>query len=153
MRRSNCPTEGNGKACLNLNTPRGKISDYMRYLKEAHSYISLKMKYKNKMEQEFPALGRKKPEDDGFSHMTEELELEESDLGNVIQTEENILKVDPDDFENDEAKDVIKPKDQAAFDSLLDKHPSVYKLKRDNKRDQKISNLKEKVLHTLRGKI
>ena len=44
LRRSSCPARGNGKACQSLNTPRGKISDYMRYLKVSHNYMSLKMK-------------------------------------------------------------------------------------------------------------
>ena len=123
----------------------------MRYLKENHNYISLKMKYKNQLEKEFPALGKKKLEDDGFSHMTEELETEEHELETSGKTnDDNILKVNPNDFEYDEENDVMKRKDQAAFDSMLDKHPSVNKLKRDNKRDQKIENLKEKVLITLK---
>ena len=29
LRRGSCPARGNGKACLGLNTPIGKISDYM----------------------------------------------------------------------------------------------------------------------------
>ena len=64
--------------------------------------------------------------------------------------EDNILKVDPDDFVYDEKNDTIQPKDQAAFDTLLEKHPSVNNLKRDNKRNQKVEKLKEKVLNTLK---
>ena len=139
LRRVNCPTEGNGKACQSLNTPRGRISDYMRYLKESHNYISLKMKYRDKLEQEFPALGKKNLEDDGFSHMTEDLEDKDNELEENFV--ENSLTVNPDDFEYDEDTDLLKPKDQVAFDELLDKHPSVNKLKRDNKREQKIANL------------
>ena len=33
LRRGNCPGGGNGKACSIMNTPRGKIADYMKYLK------------------------------------------------------------------------------------------------------------------------
>ena len=112
LRRVNCPTEGNGKACLNLNTPRGKISDYMRYLKEAHNYVSLKMKHKNRLEQEYPALGGKKPGQDGFSHMTEDLEpeLEEPHLETVKESEDNSLKVNPDDFDYDEVNNIIQTK-------------------------------------------
>ena len=69
LKRSNCPAGGNGKACQLLNTPRGKIAEYMQYLKTSHNYLSLKMKFKQRMEQEFPALGQRKVEDDGFGHM------------------------------------------------------------------------------------
>ena len=120
----------------------------MRYLKESHIYISLKMKYRDKLEQEFPALGKKNLEDDGFSHMTEDLEDKDNELEENFV--ENSLTVNPDDFEYDEDTDLLKPKDQVAFDELLEKHPSVNKLKRDDKREQKIANLKKKVLNTLK---
>jgi hypothetical protein len=35
-----CPGGGNGRACKSLKTQRGKISDYMKYLRERHGYIS-----------------------------------------------------------------------------------------------------------------
>ena len=81
----------------------------MRYLKEAHNYLSLKMKYIIKLEQEFPSLGRKKVDEGGFGHMVEtagpaiedkDLILEESTEVN-IPLEENIPKVHPDDFDYD----------------------------------------------------
>ena len=40
-----CPGGGNGKACETVKTPRGKLGDYMKYLKERHRYTSLKMQY------------------------------------------------------------------------------------------------------------
>ena len=33
-RAPSCPGGGNGKACESLKTERGKLADYMRYLKE-----------------------------------------------------------------------------------------------------------------------
>ena len=49
-----CPGGGNGKACESMKTPRGKLGEYMKYLKERYSYTSLKMQY---MVEQFPALG------------------------------------------------------------------------------------------------
>ena len=49
-----CPGGGNGRACETLKTPRGKLNEYMKYLKERHNYTSLKMQY---TEEQFPALG------------------------------------------------------------------------------------------------
>ena len=46
LKRNNCPGGGNGKACQLLNTPRGRIAEYMLYLKTSHSYLSLKMQYR-----------------------------------------------------------------------------------------------------------
>ena len=81
--------------------------------------------------------------------MTEELVTEEH-LSEDQGDEENILKVDPNDFEYDELNDTMKPKNIEAFNSLVNKHPSVNKIRQDNKREQKIENLKEKVLDTLK---
>ena len=154
LRRGNCPAMGNGRACQSLNTPRGKISDYMRYLKECHKYVSLKMQYRQKIEQEYPALGRKKVEDDGFGHMVEpvESEMENKEVSNTVtdKPEENILKVDPNDFQYDETSDTIIPLNIEAFEKLIEEHPSVHTLKRDDKRDGKVAKLKEKVLDTLK---
>ena len=36
-----------------------------------------------------------------------------------------------------------------AFESLIEHHPTVHKLKRDEKRDKKVAGLKAKVLETL----
>ena len=69
LRRADiCPGGGNGKACDSMKTARGKIADYMRYLRESHRYISLKMEF---MEMQFPALGRNLRKDNGFGHMVE----------------------------------------------------------------------------------
>ena len=67
-RADNCPGRGNGKACESLNTERGRIGDYMKYLREKHGYTSLKMEY---MEKQFPALGAKQDDNLGFGHMVE----------------------------------------------------------------------------------
>ena len=154
LRRGNCPGGGNGKACYSMNTPRGKIADYMKYLKISHNYLSLKMQFKQKQELDFPALGKKITEDDGFGHMVEEecLELDEVaapiDQGDLLKG--NILEVNPEDFEYDDVQDKMVPKDKEAFEKLVEMHPTVNKLKRDTNRDQKVSNLKEKVLATLK---
>ena len=67
LKRANlCPGGGNGKSCESLKTPRGKMSDYMSYLKERHGYTSLKMQY---LEMQFPPLGGTDKE--GFGHMEE----------------------------------------------------------------------------------
>ena len=121
------------------------------------------MKYKLRLEQDFPALGRKKCEDDGFGHMIEEVESEidskdvdreeaKKDTVDLAdkKEEDNILKVNPEDFDYDEVNDIVKPRSAKAFDDLVEKHPSVDKLKRDNKRDMKVAELKKKILDTLR---
>ena len=104
LRRSNCPAKGNGRACQSLNTPRGKISDYMRYLKETHNYVSLKMKHKIKLEQEFPALGRRKFEDDGFSHMVEVVDTEEENKEPMVVCS----KTDLTDQKTEETENILK---------------------------------------------
>ena len=107
-----------------------------------------------KQELDFPALGKKLTEDDGFGHMVEEecLELDEVaaplDQGDLLKG--NILEVNPEDFEYDAEQDEMVPKDKEAFEKLVEMHPTVNKLKRDTNRDQKVSNLKEKVLATLK---
>ena len=75
--------------------------------------------------------------------------LEES-TEEIIPVEENVLKVNPDDFDYDEKNDIMKPRNPAAFDQMVEKHPSVDKLKRDNKREGKVANLKKKILDTLK---
>ena len=153
LRRGSCPARGNGKACLGLNTLRGKISDYMRYLKETHNYLSLKMKYKMVMEKEFPALGRKKVEEDGFEHM---VETADNDVENVeknlaeSEAEVPILNVDPGDFIYDEISDSVSPKNTTEFDKMIEEHSSVNTLKRDDKREGKVANLKKKILDSLK---
>jgi uncharacterized protein (DUF2267 family) len=74
LRREKCPDcfydhlsgGGNGKACDGMKTERGKLADYMKYLKERHNYTSLKMQY---MEEQFPALGRNS--EGGFGNIVE----------------------------------------------------------------------------------
>ena len=157
LRRGNCPGGGNGKACQLLNTPRGKIADYMKYLKHSHNYTSLKMKYKMKLEQEFPALTKKAVEDDGFGHMVEE-ETNDQVEATAVRVKENeespgpgdILEINPEEFEYDLKSDTIKPRDKKAFDNLIEHHPTVNTLKRGENRDKKVAGLKAKVLDTLK---
>jgi hypothetical protein len=67
-----------------------------------------------------------------------------------MQAAEDILKVNPEDFVYDADDDIMKPKDLEAFDQMVEKHPTVDKLKRDNKREGKVPNLKKKFLDTLK---
>ena len=68
-----CPGGGNGRACESLKTKRGRISDYMKYLRERHGYTSLKMEY---TQGQFPALGARQDADQGFGHMVETVETD-----------------------------------------------------------------------------
>ena len=52
--RGGCKALGNGKACVQLNTPRAKMADYMSYLKKTVGYESLKSQYLR----QFPTLGK-----------------------------------------------------------------------------------------------
>ena len=137
----------------------------MKYLKGSHNYMSMKMKYKLKQEQEFPALSKKNVEDDGFGHMVEEdtddleestgeqLKKENEDASSKVDTQETAepaLKIDPTDFDYDETNNTIKPKNKKAFESLIEHHPTVDKLRRGDKRDKKVAGLKAKVLDTLK---
>ena len=138
--RGNCPANGNGKACRILGTQRGKISDYM--------------KYKQKQEMEFPTLSKKKTVVDSFGHMVEEEDSLDDGLDPIVPENKNdeatFLKVDPDDFVYDAKNDTIVPKNVDAFENLVEHHPSLNKLKRDNKRDEKDAKLKGKVLDTVK---
>ena len=68
----------------------------------------------------------------------------------MTDVSENILNVDPNDFMYDETSGIVRPKSLEQFDQLIEKHPSVNKLRRDDKRDGKVANLKKKVLNTLK---
>ena len=149
------------KAYQLLNTPRGMIAEYMKYLKCSHNYLSLKMRFKLKQEQDFPALSRKerKVEDDGFGHMVEEdAEIEETEIPkeDLTVSDQNseasgiVLKVNPTDFDYDQSTDTVKPKDTKAFDTLVEQHPTVHTLRRGDDRDKKVAGLKAKVLDTLK---
>ena len=82
-----CPGGGNGKACESLKTQRGKLGDYMKYLKERHNYTSMKMQY---MEEQFPALGCK-PEG-GFGNIVESQSTEpEDELGDDQKSKESMI--------------------------------------------------------------
>ena len=50
----------------------------------------------------------------------------------------------------DEDNDQMIPKNKEAFEKLVEMHPTVNKLKRDVNRDEKVANLKAKVLETLK---
>ena len=47
---------------------------------------------------------------------------------------------------------MVKPKNLKSFDDLVELHPTVHKLKRGASRDERIKNLKTKVLQTLKVK-
>ena len=61
-----CPGGGNGKLCEQRNTPRAQLTDYMKFLKEIHGYMSLKSKYN---EVEFPGLNKQ-----GYGNIVDEEE-------------------------------------------------------------------------------
>ena len=67
-----CPGGGNGKTCNNLKTAPSRISDYMKFLRVKHGYVSLKMEY---LQMQFPALGKSDSEA-GFGHMVELQDVE-----------------------------------------------------------------------------
>ena len=84
-----CPGGRNGKACENLKTTRGKLADYMRYLKETVNYSSLKMQY---LEEQFPALGGRA--EGCFGRMVENTDIEEvgDDSKESLLSDMNALK-------------------------------------------------------------
>ena len=85
LRRANlCPGGGNGKACESLNTARGKMSDYMSYLKEKVGYTSLKMQF---LEMQFPPLRGASKHEGGFGHMEDPLD---NDNDNTDHTNDEI---------------------------------------------------------------
>ena len=95
-----CPGGGNGRACEGLKTQRGKISEYMKYLRVRQGYTSMKMEY---MQTQFPALGGQQDTDNGFGHMVEaeaetqaEFDDPDTDGGNQVsqkhQSDLNVLK-------------------------------------------------------------
>ena len=51
-----CPGQGNGKACETLLTPRTKMSVYMKSLKVKVGYMTLKAKYMEEEQKNYPAL-------------------------------------------------------------------------------------------------
>ena len=80
-----CPGGGNGKACESLKTERGKIGDYMKYLREKHGYTSFKIEF---MQSQFPALSKTNGADNGFGHM-----VEVGDSSNEVQDQNKDVKI------------------------------------------------------------
>ena len=78
-------------------------------------------------------------------------EGEDEEEGDPVE-DTNILKVNPSQFVYDEQTDSVNPINSTAFDKLVESHPSVHKLRRGDKRDEKIAGLKSKVLDTLKVK-
>ena len=91
---TNCPGAGNGKLCQQKGTPRGQISDYMKFLKEIHGYMSLKMKYH---QLEYPGLNN--ADKYSFGHIAEEEEMGDED-GEEVEPEADIWKRRYDDMSN-----------------------------------------------------
>ena len=82
-RADSCPGAGMGKICVEKQTPKGMISDYMKHLKLHHNYTSLKMKFQ---QEEYPLLSAPRKLGDGFGHMVENDTAEdEIDLPNNDQ--------------------------------------------------------------------
>ena len=80
----------------------------------------------------------------------EDKEVVESNMVAATNSEDNILQVDPNDFEYDVTSDTMVPLNLEAFEKMIEEHPSVHTLKRDDKRDGKVANLKKKILNTLK---
>ena len=90
LRRANfCPGGGNGKACESLKTERGKMGDYMKYLKEKVGYTSLKLQY---LQTQFPALSGSKDDEDGFRHMEDGADDTETSEERIDVQHENLKK-------------------------------------------------------------
>ena len=53
---SGCPALGNGRLCVEMKTPRGKMNIYMNSLKVKVGYSSLKTKYMEMQARHFPSL-------------------------------------------------------------------------------------------------
>ena len=62
--------------------------------------------------------------------------VEDSKVDPTVEDNTNILKVNPADFEYDVDNDTMKPKNVDEFDNMVEKHPTVDKLKRDSKRER-----------------
>ena len=76
--------------------------------------------------------------------------VEDSKVDPTVEDNTNILKVNPADFDYDVDNDTMKPRNVEEFDNMVEKHPTVDKLKRDDKRESKVANLKKKILDTLK---
>ena len=75
--RGGCPSKGNGKACALLKTPRGKMKDYMTYLKTKLGYESLKSQYLSA----FPSL-----RSEAVNNMEETPHNEDDDVEAIVPT-------------------------------------------------------------------
>ena len=87
----------NGKEYESLITKHGKMSEYMKYLKEQHGYTIRKMEYWNS---QFPILGGRGNSDEGFGNMEEhgdDEDNEESDEKHeteIADLKEHLMKAD-----------------------------------------------------------
>ena len=89
-RAESCPSNGMGKVCEKMGTPRGQMGDYMNHLKYQHNYVSLKQKYQ---QEEFPQLGGRKHFSDGFGHIVEENEDVEDAEITVVENKDKDAKI------------------------------------------------------------
>ena len=90
-RADSCPGAGVGKVCEKKGTPRGLIGDYMQHIKLQHGYVSIKMKYQ---QEEFPQLRGIVPQSDGFAHMVEKMDQENTEddiLDETVVSDTNAL--------------------------------------------------------------
>ena len=100
--RGGCKAFGNGKACVQLNTPRAKMTDYMAYLKKTIGYESLKSQYLR----QFPSLGN------GNEHQIDENNYDD-------ENEDDLLPLNP--IERRDAKIAELEKNAADFNDLKEK--------------------------------
>ena len=113
-----CPAGGNGKACDKMNTPRGKMLQYMQSLRAHVGYVSIKVKYTEMQARNFPSLpgfdtdiSRSMEENlDGEEYLVPNNPIEEKDR-RIAALEQNVekLKTKEDEISNLK-KDLAKSK-------------------------------------------
>ena len=137
-----CPGAGVGRVCYKMGTARGEMKDYMKHLYIKHNYMSMKMKF-NQIQ--FPELGSKNHENDGFWHILEpeeptedvvtedkpseaaekiaELEAELAKTKAKLNAKPRFLRtfdIPQDLFDYDEARDEIFVRDEEEFASFVE---------------------------------
>ena len=125
-----------------MGTARGEMKDYMKHLYIKHNYMSMKMKF-NQIQ--FPELGSKNHENDGFGHILEpeeptedvvtedkpseaaekiaELEAELAKTKAKLNAKPRFLRtfdIPQDLFDYDEARDEIFVRDEEEFASFVE---------------------------------
>ena len=76
-----CPAMGVGRACHALGTERGKMNEYMRYLKDKVGYVSMKIKHAEKQAHMFPSMLGLAGEKSSEQEVQSLWNMEEGELG------------------------------------------------------------------------